>query len=277
MGDTPESRRSEPAHPDDATDHPDLIVDRNKAIDVAEAAHTDRSKEAFQRAASELKDQYKDRYKKLSWDAASRDPNVRAAAVAAREQLLGELAPKQEELKQRFPESVKSYGATGADWFLDATDDSHELGRPSEHRAEYHAEKAERLEYWAQKVHDSPEAGLTAEECVEIENWIVKNEGNPANRRQRVEAYKEWAGAGQFGLSDALREYQDYFGDPGREEDPNERDKVWLELQNKDETTVGEIKQFLYDRILEDADAWQATVDKQKERLAAVAGDVSPR
>jgi hypothetical protein len=220
----------------------DQVSDIDKAIDMAKAGDQLRSDEAYLKQNAKLKEEERSG----EWST-SRAKNY---------------DEKREELAKKYKSSTS--GSLTHSYRNYESDTLRE-------KAEEVASEAERLEFWAGEIHERPDlAGeLTPQQCVNIENWLFRNELMPDNIDSDIERLMAQDEGGELTVARVVQEFQEYFGrDNGR----SEVHKRFRELTSKNDTTVGEIKQFLFDEMGKSAEGWRNVIDVNRQKLAAVQG-----
>lgn len=129
--------------------------------------------------------------------------------------------------------------------------------------------EAERLEFWAGEIYDHKDlAGeLTPQKCVNIENWIERNSYRPEEIDWDLERLKALDQEGRLSVAIVVQEVADYFG-RGNKDIPNR----FRELTSNNATTVGEIKEFLFDEMGKAADEWRDVIDENRQKLLVIQG-----
>lgn len=274
------SDRPEQLVPQDNGNMPkDWIVDIDRAEVMAHAGHKDRSEAAFQRSATELMDEYGPQDKELqgaiTGATVANDPPERMRLGQERRSLFVQLGGKLREFIRIYPLSVNSsYPGwpvhdypIGADSLLYSTDSGGPIHKPSFAKAERADERAERLENWANRLYDQPDSEITAEQAGALEDWIAEERKKLAESEAEIQELQERSKSGdlsivevleRLGLVKAVTEAGKFRGVDGfleevEEDKPNEGIQRLKKGLHRDQTTIGEIKKFLFEEVLRES------------------------
>lgn len=260
-------------------DQDEALLDHDEALEVGEAGHDERSMAAYDRQAGALKEKYLKLYNQAVEDrrnASTREERENAGLLVRA--ILRELAPQLHKLSRQYPEGIKEDYRSGSGPVIDADAQDFLNGvgrfvRPTESEGEYHDDLAERREYWASKLHRNPKTGVTVDKIIKAEGWLRAEEDRLNRQREDLIKLREAAEKGEFGLDEIQSEFVGYFGRPRSEEEMSPVQQEWQQLSHNDETTIGQLREYLFSQMANAMEEFAGRLDGYKQELADIAGE----